>query len=850
MPVCSTRPTIQLAPAPPFWLAIGLLIGQALAPIAPGSAFAATAGVVSLICFLASLRGRCRFPVAALGAALGAAAVGQLQVDRLLHPHFPANHIQRFADSAVKVRGRIAQRPSRRPVQTRFLIDVTAVRHGGAWRTATGRVLVTVQAVEKHWQRGDLVQARLSLRRPRNFRNPGEFDYEAHLARRHIYVTGFSPSDRSWQHQATPRDTIGGQIESWRDEVARTIHRTLEEPAGQIVAALLLGEAGALKPEIRERYARAGVSHILAISGLHVGLVAAASYAACRWLLARSEWLLLRANVPKLAVALTAPPVLLYAAMAGGSVATMRAVTMVLLVAIATLINRQRNGLASLAAAATGISAWWPGSVLEASFQLSFMAVLSIVLGLRRVTRWWDAWEEARLVRLRDPRWGLLRWAILSQAVTACAFLGTAPLTAWHFNRLSPVALVANAFAVPLLGLIPVSTGLLATLAVPVAPSLASLLFTCAGLVVDGADWLVGLCAALPGGTMRVVSPTLLELLLSYGLLAALLIPRRAARRLLLASCALLLAIDGGHWYAQRFHRGALQVTILSVGQGDSTIIEFPGSAVMVIDGGGLSTTFDVGERVVAPYLWRRKIGRVNTLVLTHSDFDHHGGLAFLVRAFAPGELWWNGWRGRGPRFADLWRTTREEDIPTVVVRRGFRRVIGGVDVLALHPAATTRGTPNNRSLTLRLQYGPTTLLFPGDVEAEGEDALVASSRAALASTILKVPHHGSRSSSSTPFLRSVSPRVAVVSSGQRRRFQMPHPLVLEAYRAAGSEIWRTDLDGAVIIRITAGGQITVKAARNNRSSAFSALNAEGESPFPRELSPSSAPALQPTSDH
>ena len=691
---------------------------------------------------------------------------------------------------------------------------MTDVRRHDEWRPTTGRLLVTVRTVEQPWQLGDGLEAQLALRHPRNFGNPGEFDYEAYLARRQVYVTGFAPSDRAWRRRPIRRWTVRGYLEHWRDAVGRTIRQTLDGDTATIVAALLIGEAAALTPEIRQRYARAGVSHVLAISGLHVGLVAAAAYAAARWLLSRSEWLLLRANVPKLALMFTALHVLFYAAIAGGSLSTIRAVVLVQLSVVATLVNRPRDWLACLAVTAIAISLWWPGSLFEISFQLSFVAVLAIVLGMRRVTTWWNAWEEARLVRLRGLHWRLLRWFVLSQAVTVCALLGTAPLTAWHFNRLSFVAVVANAFAIPLLGFLPVSIGLLATLVVPLMPTLASALLVATGAIVTGADWLVRLCATLPGASVRVISPSSVELVLLYGLLAALLIPRRSHQLLVIAICTLLLGADAAYWYQQRFHRGTLQLTFLSVGQGDSTLIEFPGSAVMVIDGGGLSINFDVGDRIVGPYLCRRKIGQVDYLVLTHADFDHFGGLTFLVRAFAPGAFWWNGFPGLGSRFSTFEHTVRVHEVSTTVAWRGFRRVIDGVEVLVLHPGSKAAGSSNDRSLTVQLRYGQTSVLFPGDLEAKGERALLGAERGALRSTILKVPHHGSRTSSSIPFVRAVSPRLAIVSAGYRNRFRMPHPDVLAVYRERGTQVWRTDRDGAVMVRVTEDGGITVTTGR------------------------------------
>jgi competence protein ComEC len=283
----------------------------------------------------------------------------------------------------------------------------------------------------------------------------------------------------------------------------------------------------------------------------------------------------------------------------------------------------------------------------------------------------------------------------------------------------------------------------------------------------------------------------------------------------------LLLTIDAGYWAAQRFYRRDLRLTFLSVGQGDSTLVEFPGSAVMVVDGGGLSFTFDVGERIVGPQLWRRKIGRIDHLVLTHPQFDHYGGLTFLAGAFATDELWWNGSLGHGRSFDELWRVLHREGVDIIDARPPFRRVIGGVEVDSLSP---DRGDPpglagiNDQSLTVRLRYGPTTILLPGDLEAMGERRLVARHRAGMRSTILKIPHHGSRTSSTATFLAAVSPQVAVASLGYQNRFGMPHAKVIQAYRRIGSSLWRTDTDGAVVVTISEAGLIEVTAARSGRS--------------------------------
>jgi competence protein ComEC len=375
--------------------------------------------------------------------------------------------------------------------------------------------------------------------------------------------------------------------------------------------------------------------------------------------------------------------------------------------------------------------------------------------------------------------------------------------------------------------MVPVGTGLIAVLLQPFAPELSARLLEAIGALVTVADHIASYLASLPGASIRVVSPSRLELTLIYATLAAVLIRPVRPRRFVLVGLVGLLIIDAGYWVGQRFCCRDLRLTFLSVGQGDSTLVEFPGSAVMVIDGGGLSFTFDVGERIVGPQLWRRKIGRIDHLVLTHPQFDHYGGLTFLAGAFATGELWWNGTLGQGRSFDELWRTVDREGIDIVDARAPFHRVIGGVEVDSLSPhrrEPPNSADLNNQSLTVRLRYGPTTVLLPGDLEQAGERRLLALQRSGVRSTILKVPHHGSRTSSSAAFLDAVSPQIAVASLGYQNRFGMPHPEVTRAYRRIGARWWRTDIDGAIVVTINEDGRVDVAGARSGRSEQLDAL--------------------------
>lgn len=794
-------------PATPlYWLALGLLVGQLAGVHVAGSWLTVAAAVAAAI--LSALAWRIA-RLAPVGLAVAAVAVGHWQVAPLRDGGIDETSVARLAGGRVWVRGTIAERPLRNAERTRLVVDVDAARRGADWQAAGGHVQLTVGAAAQPWRAGDGVVALVSLRVPRNFGNPGEFDYRAHLARRAVVATGYARGDGDWARVPAPPPAI---LERWRSATAETLRATLPRRQAAVAEALLIGDQDGLDDALRRRFARAGVSHVLSISGLHIGLVAAAAFATARWLLARSERLILLANVPKLAMAASLVPLALYGAIAGDNVATLRAELMAGLVAGGLLCDRPREWLAPLAAAAGVVLLLRPGAADEISFQLSFVAVLAIVLGVPRLTARWDAWEEARLLRLRSPRWRWLRWLVLSQAVTVCATLATAPLTAWHFNMVSLVAPIANLMIVPLLGMVTVGVGLLGTVAVALAPALAPPLFQLVGVAIRLADALTAWLAAPAWAAPHVPTPSLLELGLLYGALAAPLLSASRWRAAVLAACLGGLAIDAAAWAVERTAAGTLRVTFVSVGQGDCTIVEFPSRQVMVVDGGGLAgARLDVGERIVAPQLWRRKLLRVDRLVLTHADFDHYDGLTFLAATFAPRTLWWNGLPSDGPRFAALWRALARAGAVVEQPAAGTAMTVDGVALRVLHPIGDERGSDNDRSLTLQLRFGGTAVLLPGDLQAAGEAALVRRWGETLASRVLKVPHHGSATSSSAALLDAIAPRLAVVSAGLDNRFGFPAPSVEAAYARRGIDLWRTDRDGAVTVTIDADGSLDVR---------------------------------------
>ena len=393
-------------PTPIYWIAGGLVGGQLAAAALAGWW---VRGVATAVLVVALARWRRAALPAAL--ALAAAVLGHWQVDRQRDAS-TGDDVRVLAGARAWIRGAVVERPLRRPDALQLVVAVDAARRGADWQGSAGRVLVTVQNVTQAWQRGDRLEALLALRTPHNFGNPGEVDYEAYVARRCIAATAFATSDRTWWRAPASAASWRARLDAWRSATARTLQASLDPTTAAIAAALLIGEDGALDDRVRARYARAGVSHVLSISGLHIALVAAAAFSAARWLLGRSERLLLTGLVPKLAMAASLVPVLLYGAIAGDNVATQRAEVMGVLVAAALLLNRPRDWLAPLAVAAIALSLATPGVANEISFQLSFIAVFGLALGVPRLTATWERWAEVHLLRLRSRRWDWARWLV------------------------------------------------------------------------------------------------------------------------------------------------------------------------------------------------------------------------------------------------------------------------------------------------------------------------------------------------------------------------------------------------------------------------------------------------------
>jgi competence protein ComEC len=681
--------------------------------------------------------------------AAGALLLGVIALGALRGGEAPlaADHIRNAGlPRTLQVEGRLAVEPKRWALdRTRLLVETERVEG----EPGSGLVQLTAYGVLPPLTEGQRIAAPLRLRPATGFHNPGTYDYAAHLAREGIYVVATTRAE-----SVTPLDDPAPpwSVRVKRESVA-AIGRALPPASAALLSGLLLGDRTELPRDVDDAFRRAGVYHVLAVSGFNVGILAASVWALCRLL-----------RLPHRASAATAIVVVIgFALVVGPEPSVLRAVVMAVLVLVATLLDRDASVTNSLALAALAILAVRPGDLFDPGFQLSFAATLGIVI--------------APL-----PRGALLG----ALGVSAAAQLAVLPITLTHFNQLSTIGVVANLGVVPLAGV--------ATVVGLVAVGLSFLSETLAGVAFD-ALWpillmlrgIVALAARVPGAVVHLPAPGWVAVTCYVAGLALLLTWCGGRKRsvLFLGISLLALAVGVGVWPLVRPADGRLRLTVLDVGQGDAIVVEMPdGRALLVDAGSGGPMRLDAGERVVAPFLWNRGILRLAAVAVTHDDSDHAGGAASVRRLFSIDEEWTSA------------------SLPLVPRR------FGRVEVAPLPPTAVTGGRRNEAALVLRIEMGLASFMLASDIGASRERELMASG-SRLDSTVLKVAHHGSRSSTSAEFLRAVGPRLAVISVGSRNPYGHPDAGVMARLVDAGVELYRTDRDGALIFE-TDGGTLTV----------------------------------------
>jgi competence protein ComEC len=642
------------------------------------------------------------------------------------------------------------------------------------------------------------------LRTPRGFIGPGSPDRASLTASR----------GAAWELSATHVELLADEP-SWSALAWRSAARMQRELSERLAASAALqgivaGDRTRIAPEIDARWRAVGIYHVLSVSGLHLAVVAGLAYMLLRKLVAASplgahtrpaRW----AGPAALALALV------YTLVTGAQLATLRALLVVTIVIGAQMLDRPVRLVDALGAAAIAILVWRPQDLYDPSFQLSFVAALT--LALRPSTA--DVLGGARTWRRR-----VVRWVVNAFSASAWIAITTAPITALHFHQVAAGGVLGNLVLTPIIELAALPLGLAGALLGDVGTPLVDV----AAWLVERVDEVASLLAhAMPVGAVALGSPILAGLLVTLALWSC---RKRQHARVALIAWVLLCGV----WALARDapDEGTLRVTFLDVGQGDAAIVELPGGDVWLVDAGGLPAARDMTTATSTGAAIGRALAvyghdRIDRAFLSHAHPDHYLGLAALD--VPVGELWFadaiepaadapplsfariaHELAAHGTRLVQptLGSHTSPGGVVLHVWAPRYAPTVGMPDVLAPDPVRTV----NDNSLVLAIEYRGRTILFAGDLEAEGEEAVVAAGLGAV--DIVKVAHHGSGTSSSPAFVAATHPELAVISCGVANAFGFPAASVVARWRDAGAAVARTDLDGSVVVTIGAAGALDI----------------------------------------
>ena len=660
------------------------------------------------------------------------------------------------------------------PRRARFDFHVRESSHAAF---AGGRVRLSWYRVPAAPAPGSVWRLTVRLRRPRGWRNPGGSDYEGWLFANRIVATGYVKAGEGIG--SAPGVSLA-RVDAVRAALARSIRSALDGYGSEgLVRALAIGDRSGVSERHWQTLRVTGIAHLMAISGLHIGMAAGAAYwiALRAWTLAPRAALLIAApQVAGFAALLAASG---YALLAGFALPTQRALLMLGVVFASRLARRYILPSDSLAFALVAVLVTDPHSARAPGFWLSFVAVAAIVMALATrpgTGRQPEADPHPFTGRLRTM-------ATVQIAVT----VGLAPVTLSVFAEQSLVSPLVNAFVIPLVGVVVVPLILLGLLAGTVLPGVGAALLAAAARVLDTLwpiiEWIAGHAVML--GTPGEIG--------AWQLAAA-----AVGVLIVLAPRGLKIRWLGFAWMlpmiAMRpasIDPGAYRMTVLDVGHGLSVVVETAGHVLVYDTGPRVGTRLDAAALAVLPYLARRGHDRVDRVVLSHGDADHVGGYGRLAGSVTVGSMVANGPVG--------------SHHPDFECKAGREWDWDGVSFEVLYPFDERPGFDNAHSCVLRIDGSGGSVLLTGDVERRGEQALVARSGRRLATDVLVAPHHGSNTSSTRRFLHSVSPRIALFSASEHGRFRLPHPDVVSRYVEAGIATYSTSRCGAVTIEFPAG---------------------------------------------
>jgi competence protein ComEC len=773
------------------------------------------------------------------------------------------------AETALRWRGRLRSDPLTLPWGMRYEISLDEVDSSAGITPVAGGLRLTfygaesASSVPQPARAGDRIEVLARARPVYNFGDPGSFDFRGYLARQNIQLQGSLRNGQLLTIVDHPRLTLFDRSARLRGRFLSSLNELFASrpDEGALARAMLLGDRTFVERDRVVDFQKTGVYHVLVLAGLHVGALAAFFlWAGRRLRLSQLQRILLTL------LALAA-----YASIVEDRPPILRAVLMAAVFLTAKLIYRQMDLINVAAVSALVILAARPSEITDASFLLSFSAVATIgaiavpcierssepyrraldhlsdvtrdaahaprVIQFRMELRAAAAWLSARLPRFAASfgsglvahpfRAALYFWEIIF--ISAILQLGMLPPLAYYFHRVALAGPFANVPALLLTGLA-VPIGFLTLAASLVSHPLARLFAKVLGLILSTLDAAVRWFAGVHSASYRIPGPTVTLMAIFVGLAVVLSAAIRMHWKLWWPSSAAMAllgaaAIIATHPFSPRLAPQRLELTVLDVGQGDSLFLSFPRGRTMLVDGGGelgnfhsggMRSGIDVGEDVVSPYLWSRGLKKIDVVALTHAHEDHLGGLPAIFENFRVGEFW-VGRDIQSGAYMQVLTAARAHGVLVRHLKQGDSFSEDSVSGTVLWPddLSESQAAKNDDSLVLRLTDGAETLLLAGDIERPSERRILAEEQPVKVN-FLKVAHHGSKTSTTDPFLSAAHPAFAAISVGRDNLFGHPSPEVTERLEAAGVRVYRTDRDGAITAS-TDGKSLSVSTFSHNK---------------------------------
>lgn len=678
----------------------------------------------------------------------------------------------------LRVEGRIADLPAPAERGLRFRFDIERAFQDGRPVALPRRVQLGFYGEPPVLRVGERWGFVVRLRRPHSVQNPGSFDFEAYLLQQRVRATGTVRHQQPYRLLASLPASLaecvcaGYRLNRFRQQLSARLHAFIpDHPFAGMVTAFANGDDDAIADGQWQVLNRTGTSHLIAISGMNIGLVAGLMYFLLRGLWALPARTVLWLPAPRVAAFGALLAAAGYAALAGFSIPTQRALVMLAVALGGLLLGRRTAPSVLLALALFAVLVVDPLAVLAPGFWLSFLAVAVILVAVNGSRGL--GWRE------RVWAWGKLQWAVA---------LGLLPLLLLFFQQASLSGPLANLVAIPVIELVVIPATLLGVAAGFVLPDgVTAVVLRVAGEALAMLWPLLETLAGLPGTQWTQHAPALWTVAVAAVGILLLLAPRGFPARWL-----------GVVWLLPMFMvrppapaAGEVWLTLLDVGQGLSAVVRTATHTLVYDSGARFNARSDAGQRVLVPYLRQAGIARVDTLIISHGDNDHIGGSAALLAALP----------------VDRRLSSVPERVPgAAACAAGQAWEWDGVQFVMLHPSPDRRLTGNNLSCVLRVVSRHGRMLLPGDIAARAERVLLRDQEAQLPADILVAPHHGSKSSSTESFLDAVRPGLALFPVGYRNRYGHPHPDVMQRYRERGIALAASPDAGAISVRLDAAG--------------------------------------------